>query len=373
MEAWHDSTYPELRSGPPWVMEDMVDAEPALALAIAESAPEAAAVATAIRRAHERGEPIGVTGCGTSEHGAEGIAALVTDALGAPAAVARQALDAAADPLPGVCIGVSHEGETAATLAALAGARSAGATTVLVTAAPASRGAAFADEVLPTPLLDRSWCHTVGYVSPLLAGGMIAAALRRDLYDGPGTERLVGRLRALQVNASPVAHVERLLVAGADADAITARELALKVAEGARLATVALSLENVLHGHLVGHDAASALVVVATGSAEATASRRAAQVLAAASRIGMATAAIASPGVADTLEADLKVEVAAEADVPALLGRLLAGAIGLQLFTIALVHERGVNPDLLRREEAPYREAAAISAKRTAEAFDPAA
>ncbi len=31
--------------------------------------------------------------------------------------------------------------------------------------------------MLVTPLVDRSWCHTVGYVSPLLAGAAIAAGL----------------------------------------------------------------------------------------------------------------------------------------------------------------------------------------------------
>ena len=37
--------------------------------------------------------------------------------------------------------------------------------------------------------------------------------------------------------------------------------------------------------------------------------------------------------------------------------RLLAGAAALQTLTLALAAARGVNPDLIRREEEPYRRA----------------
>ena len=42
------------------------------------------------------------------------------------------------------------------------------------------------------------------------------------------------------------------------------------------------------------------------------------------------------------------------------LGALLGGAAALQRMTLAMAAEAGVNPDLIRREEAPYREAAAL-------------
>ena len=72
-----------------------------------------------------------------------------------------------------MCIAVSHEAGTAATLAALKAARRNGARTILITAKPelaerrhrrrhAARG--------------HVWCHTVGYVSPLLALTAIAGA-----------------------------------------------------------------------------------------------------------------------------------------------------------------------------------------------------
>ena len=39
---------------------------------------------------------------------------------------------------------------------------------------------------------------------------------------------------------------------------------------------------------------------------------------------------------------------------------VLGGAAALQRLTLAMAAEAGVNPDLIRREEAPYREAAAL-------------
>ena len=77
----------------------------------------------------------------------------------------------------------------------------------------------------------------------------------------------------------------------------------------------------------------------------------------AARRIGASTAAIVAPGIATGADVELAVEPASTGS--RLLGRLLGGAMALQRLTVALVHLRGVNPDLLRREEAPYREAAA--------------
>jgi hypothetical protein len=43
------------------------------------------------------------------------------------------------------------------------------------------------------------------------------------------------------------------------------------------------------------------------------------------------------------------------------LAPLLGGAAALQTLTLALVAAVGVNPDLIRREEAPWRNAAAVA------------
>jgi hypothetical protein len=47
--------------------------------------------------------------------------------------------------------------------------------------------------------------------------------------------------------------------------------------------------------------------------------------------------------------------------VPPFAAGLLGSAVALQLLTLGLVHEEGVNPDLIRREQAPWREAATLA------------
>ncbi len=45
-------------------------------------------------------------------------------------------------------------------------------------------------------------------------------------------------------------------------------------------------------------------------------------------------------------------------------GALLTGAVALQLLTLELAHLVGSNPDLIRREQRAYREAAAVAETR---------
>ena len=63
----------------------------------------------------------------------------------------------------------------------------------------------------------------------------------------------------------------------------------------------------------------------------------------------------------DALLSAGSVDVPGAPDLPAATASLLASAPALQLLTLELVHLAGVNPDLIRREEAPYREAARIA------------
>src|SRR3954468_22234270 len=126
----HDTVFgmsdmPELRDGPPWAMEEMILAEPALVSPILAS-PAAVEAAESIRE----GGPVVLVGCGTSEHAAMAGAALL-------GATSRDAFEASLAPQQGgVCIAITHEGETAATLAALRAAASNGARTIAITARP---------------------------------------------------------------------------------------------------------------------------------------------------------------------------------------------------------------------------------------------
>src|SRR6195952_2042813 len=134
--SWHTSAFPELRDGPPWVMQEMIESQPGLAAPIA-AAPGAETMATALRQAAEAGDPLVVVGCGPSGPGALAVAALLDEALGGAGFKARvecrQSLDAALDPRAGgFCLGISHDGSTRATILALEAARETGAVTATI-------------------------------------------------------------------------------------------------------------------------------------------------------------------------------------------------------------------------------------------------
>jgi glucosamine 6-phosphate synthetase-like amidotransferase/phosphosugar isomerase protein len=258
--SWLTDDYPELRDGPPWVMEEMILEERDLPVGILDgTGPETADVAAAIREAAAQGDPIVVTGCGTSEHGAMAIAELIADAFPDARVEAREALDAAFHPRKGgLCIGISHDGGTRATRLALEAARGAGASTAVITAHPATSVPAVSDHVVVTPLADRSWCHTVAYVSAIVAGAGSPSRRRRPGWPVRSTRSSrFARCSSRRPAASTAApHRDD----GPRSGFITARELALKIEE-ARIPANAHRLETVLHGHLAGCDADRTAVV----------------------------------------------------------------------------------------------------------------
>jgi glutamine---fructose-6-phosphate transaminase (isomerizing) len=343
--AWHTDAFPELRSGPPWVMEEMVAAQPAAVRALLDTPPDGVAeVAAAIGDG-----PVTVVGCGTSEHGAMAIAALLDEALGGgwpPRAIPRQSLDAAERPQQGgVCIGISHDGGTRATTLALEAAAAGGAVTALVTNRPGGSASRPARHVLFTPVHDDSWCHTVAYTSTIAVGAALARELGLDGVDGARAEAVLRAGVERRPAAAALTGAERVVCAGFGLDLVTARELALKLAEGARVPTAALQLESLLHGHLAGEDERTAAVLVDTDPAAARIERRAAMAAAAMSEIGMPILTL----------------VPADEGLHGPVERLLAGAAALQRLTLELAEARGVNPDLIRREEEPYRRAGSVA------------
>jgi hypothetical protein len=102
--AWHTDVFPELRSGPPWVMEEMIAAQPALIEQLLQSPPPATdEIAGRIGETLQRNQPVVICGCGTSEHAAQAVAALIRGAALpglAPLVRARPALSAVIDPSP---------------------------------------------------------------------------------------------------------------------------------------------------------------------------------------------------------------------------------------------------------------------------------
>ena len=322
------SDEPELRSGPPWAMEEMIRAEVELPGQIADS-PDAQRLATRIADA----EAVLFTGCGTSEHAARAAHAIVRDAFPDAVLDVRDAFEARLSPPDrGLVVAFSHEAGTASTLAVAGSAAEA----VLVTAHPERVPAGI--DAVGTPLHDRSWCHTVAYLSPLLVHALFA-----DLTAERARALIAAALEAGAPDVSPLAGCRRLLVVGSGVDEITASELALKLEEATFVPTTPLGAEKILHGHLPAADEHTGLVLLRYDPDHAEArDRRNENVAAAAAVLGMPTVSLST-------------EVTTRTEA------LLAGALGLQLLTLELCMALGTNPDLIRRDEPLYREAAAAA------------
>jgi fructoselysine-6-P-deglycase FrlB-like protein len=360
-----------LRDGPPYAMTEMIAAEPALAERLIRrlsSDPALARMAEAIRAAAGEGGPILTTGCGTSEHAAMVAAALLTDALDGATVWPIQALELARrPPRGGLLIAVSHEGGTWATNLALEAGRRAGCTTALITVSDRSPGASLADLVLITEEQDQSWCHTVGYLSPLI----VAAALAADLRGVPLDPVVVRALLQIsdhepgaEAAATALAGCSRLLIVGSGVDYPAARELALKVEEGARLPASALQLETIRHGHLAAADERTGLVLILTDAERwgETLLERSRAVLRSAAALGMPAAALLASDLGDDVPLALtpagRLSVPLAGGLPRTIGAAIATTVPLQLLAERLARARGKNPDGIGRED-PRQTAAA--------------
>ena len=237
-------------------MTDMIAAEPAVAARILERheavGSAAAELARVIRRTVRAGEPVVVTGCGTSEHAALGVAEILREAVRAADVarratrrarpVAAQAFELSLDPPStrarhrGLARGRDRRDERRAGGRARLpgrGRRS--------SPSPVARpGAALADLVVETGELDQSWCHTVGYLSPLVAAAAVGAHLTGRAVDAAfrdavrSTRRRGRRSRDRDGSRreSPRRRGRPLVVIASGADRTAGRELALKIEEG---------------------------------------------------------------------------------------------------------------------------------------------
>jgi glutamine---fructose-6-phosphate transaminase (isomerizing) len=365
-EPWAPSEMPAFRSRPPYLMTEMIAAEPALAERLIRrlrSDDAVPSLADSIRRAADADAPIIVTGCGTSEHAAMAIAALLGDALSsAPGREPRavQALECPRrPPNHGVLVGVSHEGGTHATNEALRAARGSGALTALVTVTGRAPGAEHADLVIETGELDQSWCHTVGYLSPLIAGVVLAARVAGQRLDARAIRALLDVSddhRAAAAVAAGLTGADRVLVAATGPDLVTARELALKISEGARLPATAHHAETLLHGHLAAATRWTGLILVRTdpNNEPDGIGPRVDRLLRAAKLLGMPAAGILGDQVARTILTDEttagRIVLPRAGRVPRPMAAYLGPVIPLQLLAERLARARGVNPDTLGRE-----------------------
>jgi fructoselysine-6-P-deglycase FrlB-like protein len=363
-------------------MTEMIAAEPALAERVLTHLGErdsgAARLAAEIRATAGRGEPVVVTGCGTSEHAALGAVEILRDAMraaglsttpGSPVSV--QAFEASLDPQSGgLLVGISHEGGTGATNAGLAATRANGVRTALITAGTGSPGAALADIVVATGEMDGSWCHTVGYLSPLLAAAAVGGHLTGRAPDPRAVRALMASgssdPAAVEAIAARLVDVRTILAVGSGADRPAARELVLKLEEGTWIPSAMRDLETFLHGHLPSTDGRTGLVLIlADRDRRAERLARATQALAAARVVGVRAAAILGRDVDAALDPALtpagRIVVEEAADLPAPVAALLGTATALQLLTERLARAVGTNPDAIRRDDARYREASDLA------------
>jgi fructoselysine-6-P-deglycase FrlB-like protein len=318
-------------------MEEMIRAQPDLPDQIAQS-DDADRLASRIRDAIDAGEPVLFTGCGTSEHAARAAHAIVGDALPNATLASRDGFETSLAPAAsGLVVAISHEAGTPATLDAARGASAAGAQVVLITAKPEHAPAGV--EPIRTPLHDRSWCHTVAYLSPLLLHASFAGLSPERARELIATQLDARSQRRVQ--AQRLAGCRRLLAVGSGLDEITASELALKVDEAVHVPTTPLGAEKVLHGHLPAADRDTGLVLLRFDpDHHDQRDRRSADVAAAAGVLDMPTVEL------DATDAVTRAEA------------LLAGAVALQVLTLELCLALGTNPDLIRREQPLYRQVA---------------
>ena len=372
-DPWAGSEMPALRPGPPYAMSEMIAAEPAMSerlLGRLSADPAVGQVAVLLRGAAAQGREIVTAGCGTSEHAAMVAAELLTAVPDGAVVRSMQALEVARrPPRNGVLLAVSHEGGTWATNEALKAAKASGSATVLITVSDRSPGAALSDHVITTQEQDQSWCHTVGYLSPVIAAAELANELSGSPLDRIAVRALLeaaGHEPTAEQAATVMAGCRRLLIVGSGIDYPAARELALKIEEGARLPASALQLETIRHGHLAAADEQTGLILVLTdaeGWGE-TLTERSLAVLRSAAELGMPAAALLAADLGDNVPAALtpagRLSVPLASGLSRRVSAALATAIPLQLLAERLARARGTNPDSIGRDDP--RQAAAADA-----------
>ncbi len=229
-DPWAGSEMPAWRDRPPYAMTEMIAAEPAVARRLTRrlrADPALGRVAAAVIDASGDGRPVTITGCGTSQHGAIAWRRCSRTDWPRSGGVARSCARSRRSSWPagrltaGVVIGISHEGGTEATNLALRWAGGRDGKTALVTVSDRSPGAALAREVLTTGEQDQSWCHTVGYLSPLVAGACLHAAITSTELSEEAVERQVaaGADDAVAERlAAGLAGTDHVVVVGSGAD-----------------------------------------------------------------------------------------------------------------------------------------------------------
>jgi glucosamine--fructose-6-phosphate aminotransferase (isomerizing) len=221
---------------------------------------------------------------GSSDHAAIYAQYLLGARLRLPVALATPSLISIYGVEPrldrSLVIGISQSGASPDIVAVIAAARRQGAPTIALTNDPASDLASEAGDAIDLGAGDEAAvAATKTYTAELLAIALLAVALERHVpLDGPAPdpepdlalvpEALAGAL-ATEPEARAVAeylsagHRDRLIVVGRGYEYATARELALKLKELARVAADPYSAADFLHGPLALAEPGHPILVLA--------------------------------------------------------------------------------------------------------------
>jgi glucosamine--fructose-6-phosphate aminotransferase (isomerizing) len=200
-------------------------------------------------------------------------------ALAAPSLVSLYGVELRLDRA--LVIGISQSGQSPDIVGAIAAARRQGAPTIAITNEPRSELAAAAEDVIDLGAgPERAVAATKTYTSELLAIALLVTALEMRLNAAEGREaalatvpEVLGRALATEPEAAAVArHLaahDRLIVVGRGFEYATAREIALKLKELARVSADPYSAADFLHGPLALAEPGYPVVAVAPSGAAA--------------------------------------------------------------------------------------------------------
>lgn len=247
-----------------YALERQIRSQPAeLERVLLAAEPQIHAVVEGLHRCHR----IWLVGTGTSLHAAELGAAMLQEAGRSAQPVPSMHFVEWAPPVgpkDGIIV-ITHTGETAYALSAIAQARLAGLEVVTI----ARRGAGIPDSI-GTVEKETSETYTVSYTAALLvlariAGELGAEALSRDAIDAV-MPAVAAAIEDPGIDAIP--ENPRLLVLfGSGPASVTAREGALKCREAARVLAEGYDAEYLLHGSAVPLTSQDHLVALTTPDA----------------------------------------------------------------------------------------------------------
>jgi glucosamine 6-phosphate synthetase-like amidotransferase/phosphosugar isomerase protein len=365
VEVGYDEIPSDVRHKHPYHMYDEIKAQPGVvgrSLSLAEQhARDARKAIAAARRVY-------LTGCGTSFNAAA-VGAWFFRSLsrGGIDARAAGALDVALYEMAlgteDVVVAVTHSGETTMTLRALERARDAGARTVAVTGFPDRLTSAAVDHVIPTGFPEeRSWAHTASYTGALttlaaMANDCAHPDERLDLSPLPevtgealGLEEMAHRVAGSTLAVERFREPSRIVLVGGGPNAVTAQEGVLKLLETSYVKAEAFELEYMLHGPLAAVTSESLLVVLAPSGASTL---RAADLVRAARQLDVLPVVLAG---SDTADDYLDAHRLILPDVPEILSPI-PYVVPLQFFAYFLAFGKGLNPDLIHRDDERHRAA----------------